>query len=440
MLLFANQITPRLQHTANWLGVYLFGKPLRITTDAKAVAEQDVVFNYSPQSVPVATFQFQPHPLLFENTIVPQIIQLKEVNQTPCFFETAGNFPFDVLAASFYLLQRYEEYLPHQKDAYGRYAHTNSLAFQADFLHLPVVDLWMLQLKQALHSMFPQLRFTNRQFQFIPAYDVDIAFSYRGKGLLRNLWGVYRSLATGRMGDFLQRMDFALAGKKDPFDVFDELDELHQQHHLQPIYFLLLAQKQKGIDKNISPGKKVYRNLIEKLSKQYKTGIHFSGAAAESFTTKQTEKKILEEITGEATIRNRMHYLLAFLPETYQQLLQPPLNITADYTMGYSTVNGFRASICTPYYWYDLSKEAGTNLQIFPFCYMDATSIFEEETTPAGALQEMKGLLQTVQQVNGVFISIFHNHFMGLDAEGRKWMQMYKQFLSFTDKSIFTSD
>ena len=124
-----------------------------------------------------------------------------------------------------------------------------------------------------------------------------------------------------------------------------------------------------------------------------------------------------------------MHYLLAFLPKTYQQLLQSPLAITEDYTMGYGTTNGFRASTCMPYLWYDLSKEGGTSLQIFPFCYMDATSIFEEETTPAGALQEMKNLLQIVKQVNGCFISIFHNHFMGLDPEGRRWMELYKQFL-----------
>ena len=299
MLLFAQQITPRLQHMAHWLGTYLFSEPLLIVTDIKAVRQEDAILNYSLEPLPFTNFYLQPHTLLFQSAIEPQKIEVKEALQIPCFFETSSSdFPFDVLAASFYLLQRYEEYLPHQKDVYGRYAHTNSLAFQANFLHLPLVDVWMLQLKQALQKKFPQIQFATRQFQFIPTYDVDIAFSYRGKGLLRNLWGLYRSLATGRMGDFLQRVDFVLAGEKDPFDVFEELDELHQQHQLHPIYFLLLAQKQKGIDKNISPDKKVYQRLIKKLAEQYKTGIHFSGAAAESFTAKQAEKKILEKITG----------------------------------------------------------------------------------------------------------------------------------------------
>ena len=425
MLFFTSQITPRLQHMAHWLGIYLFGKPLSITTDA--AVEDDVVFNYSQQPLPCFSFHIQPHPLLFESGIQEQSINIKQAEGTPYFFETGGDFPFDVLAASFYLMQRYEEYLPHQKDVYGRYAHIGSLAFQNDFLHLPLVDLWMLQLKQALQQKFPAIPFAERRFQFRPTYDVDIAYSYRGKGLLRNIWSLYRSLATRQLEDLLYRADFIFKEAKDPFDVFDELDELHRQYHLQPIYFLLLAQKQQGIDKNISPNKKVYQRLIKKLAAQYKTGIHFSGAAAVSFSTMKKEKAVLEKITGQPTAINRMHYLLFHLPETYRQLQQ--LDISEDYTMGYGSVNGFRASTCTPYLWYDLPAETSTSLQIIPFCYMDAVSIFDEEGSPTAALLEMKELLQVVQQVNGHFVSIFHNHFMGNNVAGRQWMELYQQFL-----------
>lgn len=428
MLLYTNQITPRLEHTAQWLGSHLFGQPLRIIHDVNAIAKEDVVINYSHQLLPISSFQIQPCSLLFESSIAVQQIDVKQHGETPFFFETGGDFHFDVLAASFYLLQRYEEYLPHTKDKYDRYAFTNSVAFQNNFLHLPVVDLWMLQLKAALQQKFPQLLFAERRFQYLPTYDVDIAYSYSGKGILRSLWGLYRSLATRQMQDLMQRVDFVFKGVKDPFDIFDELDELHQQYGLQPIYFLLLAQRQQGIDKNINPDKNVYRRLIQKLAAQYKTGIHFSGAAAVSFTKMKEERAVFQKLAGKLPMANRMHYLLAHLPETYQQLQQ--VQIQEDYTMGYGSINGFRAGTCTPYYWYDLSTETSTGLQIFPFCCMDAVFIFDEEATPAGALHQMKQLLQTVKQVHGCFISIFHNHLIGRSSEGQRWMQLYKQFLS----------
>ena len=45
----------------------------------------------------------------------------------------------------------------------------------------------------------------------------------------------------------------------------------------------------------------------------------------------------------------------------------------ADYSLGYASLSGFRASICTPFKFYDLAKEQATRLVIYPFQIMDAT-------------------------------------------------------------------
>jgi len=68
-------------------------------------------------------------------TIVPQPIDCFEYNGSKAFFKTEGHFDFDIFAASFYLLSRYEEYLPHTKDMYGRFAHENAIAFKEGFLN-----------------------------------------------------------------------------------------------------------------------------------------------------------------------------------------------------------------------------------------------------------------------------------------------------------------
>lgn len=431
MVLFAATTTPRLQHIAAWLGNYLLGQPMQIITDEKELVENDLVINYSHQVLPFNSFHLQPYELLFEKGLRPQNIEIKQHHNLPCFFATAGDFTFDILAASFYLMQRYEEYLPHQKDQYGRYAHTNSVAFNNEFLHLPLIDLWMQHLKEALQKKFSSsaLQFTEHRFQLIPTYDVDIAYNYRGKGLLRNVGGLFRSVFKLQLRNCIAQISVLLTGKKDPFDVFEELNALHTEYELSPVYFFLLAQKQKGADKNINPKKEIYQKLIQKLSSQYKTGIHLSAAASHSPATMQSEKGVLEKITRQKVVANRSHYLLFTLPQTYQLLQKDPLLITEEYSMGYGTINGFRASICTPYYWYNLHTEESTALHIFPFCYMEANSIFQLKHTPQQALEEMKQFYEITKQVDGLFITIFHNHLIGKDANGQQWMNMYQQFL-----------
>ena len=90
------------------------------------------------------------------------------------------------LPPPFYLLSRYEEYLPHQKDMYGRYAHENSLAFRKGFLDHPLINTWMQLFEGRLKNKFPDtVPFTIRHSLF-PTYDIDIAWSYKQKGWWRS--------------------------------------------------------------------------------------------------------------------------------------------------------------------------------------------------------------------------------------------------------------
>ena len=64
------------------------------------------------------------------------------------------------------------------------------------------------------------------------------------------------------------------------------------------------------------------------------------------------EKLRLENIINTPVTFSRQHYLRLSIPETYQNLID--LDIEEDYTMGYAKTVGFRASTCTPFYFYDL--------------------------------------------------------------------------------------
>jgi hypothetical protein len=427
MFLYSELITPRVEYMAHWLGNYFFGEPLIVYTNPNELQEGALIINYSGRPLLLPCYQIIPEGLLFETTVTKRNPSLSNPGKFPIFFSQASGHPFDILSAVFYLISRYEEYLPHQKDEYGRYAHSNSLAYKYDFLNRPLVDEWMEDLKEKLNQVFPRLPFIQRTFTYTPTYDVDIAWSYLNKGFIRTAGGFLKQLFSGKWQLANDRLRVLKGINADPFDVFEGLEGLHNKFHLHPVYFFLLAPKQKGYDKNISPYSMGYQQLIKNVAAKYKTGIHLSWQAHSDPASMKQEKKLLENNIAAVITANRMHYLKFDLPETFEQL--ETLGIKEDYSMGYGSINGFRASTCTPYLWYNLSKEATSALTVFPFAYMEANSIFEQKDDPKTALNELQHYHDVIKKVGGDFITIFHNHLMGNSIEGRKWWQVYELFL-----------
>lgn len=123
-------------------------------------------------------------------------------------------------------------------------------------------------------------------------------------------------------------------------------------------------------DKNTSARNVHYRSLIKSVADYCRVGLHSSYFTMKN-DAKLKRKEKLEEITNIPVVLSRQHYLRMTMPETYQNLVG--LEITEDYTMGYAENYGFRASTCTPFYFYDLDYEIQTPLKIFPFAVMDGT-------------------------------------------------------------------
>lgn len=229
---------------------------------------EGVKINYSKDMICEKELHISPVDLLFQQIIAPQKIECFEVNNNKAFFKTFSNdFSFDIFAASFYLLTRYEEYFPHKKDMYGRYAHENSLAFKEGFLEIPLINIWVNDFVLAIKNKFPLFTIHHSPFTFIPTYDIDIAYSYKQKGLLRNIGGFLRAPS-------MDRIKVLCGLKKDPFDVYDWLQSVHEKFELNPIYFFLVAEQNGVYDKNISPFNKAMRQLVKHHAKKYTVGIH----------------------------------------------------------------------------------------------------------------------------------------------------------------------
>ncbi len=430
LLFYTHTITPRLQYIIDFISKELFDEPIRFTTDADQFRQSaEPRINYSEQDFSEQEFYIKATPLLFETGIKTQPVECFEVDYHTAFFQTSGDYPFDLLAASFYLITRYEEYLPHQKDIYGRYAHTNSLAFKEHFLRQPLINIWLDDFKKKLKKKFPSLVFRRRPFKFIPSYDIDIAWSYRHKGCLRNMGGYLASLKKGHWHSLKERWNVLQNKHPDPYDSYEWLDALHLYCKIKPLYFFLVAQKRQGYDKNTPTSSKALQELIAYFSVVYKVGLHPSWQSSVA-TTQQVlleEKEWLEVIIDRPVEHSRQHYIKFTLPQHFRRYIE--CGLLKDYSMGYGSINGFRASVSSSFYWFDLEKNESTPLQLFPFCFMDANAFYEQKLTPRQAYEELVYYYNTIKKLNGLLVTIWHNHFLGTEKMFNGWKEMYELFM-----------
>jgi hypothetical protein len=422
LLLYSLKSTTRLQYICKFIFEEILGTSYSITTDEENFKlYTGSKINYS-DSIINDTFQIKPHALLFETIIQPQAIKIFHAKDKLIFFASDNeDYPFDVFSATFYLLTRYEEYLLHKEDMYGRFAHENSLAFKENFLYLPLVNLWLEDFKHELLQRFPDLVFKPKSFSFTPTYDIDIAWSYKEKGLIKNIGGFIKAPT-------LERVAVLLTGNKDPYDSYEFMDDLHGKYNLKPLYFFLVANKNGLYDKNILPSNTAMQELIKQHASNHKIGLHPSWQSYNHDGILKEEKNILENISERTILISRQHYIKLNLPETYQSLLKT--GITDDYSMGYGSINGFRASTASPFYWYDLSAEKSTSLRIHPFCFMDANCFYEQKLTVEESFIELMNFYQVCQEAHAPLVTIFHNNFLGTGKMYEGWRELYFQFIS----------
>jgi len=282
VIVYANKITPRLRYITDFIGKEIIGESFQLTADGFYFNDYaGPKINYSDTKINNEELIINNSSLLFEDSIKEQNISCFEINGFKAFFKTEGDYRFDIFAATFYLLSRYEEYLPHQKDMYGRYAHKNSLAFKEGFLNIPLVNIWLEDFKNALKKKFRTLTIHHSRFTLQPTYDIDEAFAFKNKEVLKIAGGLARSLLKGEWSIVNKRLKVLRGKANDPYDAYEWMDKLHEKSNLKPLYFFHVGIEKGKYDKNISPSHPAMQQLIKLHAEKYSIGIHPSWASGE---------------------------------------------------------------------------------------------------------------------------------------------------------------
>ncbi len=421
LLVYTPTLNPRKIYVFNHMLVNILGVNYTFTHNQQVFLDfKGAKFNYS--GLPCGDeLHIEQHPFINENTINQQHFNFAILDdyQVPFAVKT-GFFSFDIFSAAFFLLSRYEEYLPSQKDNHGRYQAENSLAFTQNFLHKPVIDIWAYYLLAQLKLQFPDLKSATRKFTFTPTIDIDNPYYLKTETAKNKTIKIIKALLKG---------NFSML-KHDPFDTYQYLKNLHQHYNLQPIFFFLVANKHNyDSAPNLNDYQSVYKKLIQSIATYAQLGIHPSYQSNQNVAILTAEIGVLKSALSDKKIElSRQHFLKLDFPETYNNLILQ--NIKHDYTMGYASRTGFRASTCTPFYWYNLQTESVTDLKIHPFAVMDQTLKKYLGLNKTEAIANTQNLISEIKKVNGNFISLWHNETLSNFGTWKGWHTVYQQMLA----------
>ncbi|MCH2199215.1 MAG: polysaccharide deacetylase family protein [Flavobacteriales bacterium] len=424
--IYSQQITPRLAFACELIFTRGFHVDYEIHEEVSAVrSHEGIVINYS-KDPSVTGFQITPSGFINQRGISEFEPEMTTWDDLPALFPTQGEIPFDVFSAVFFLASRYEEYLPYKGDQHGRFQAEESFAHKNGFLDRPLIDEWVLKLKDTLNTRF-QSSLELAPYSFTTTIDVDSAYAYRYKGLMRTLGGFAKDVVATDSQNLKDRFNTIFLRKHDPFDTYDELHEIHQKYNVDVIYFFLLADY--GLnDKGVSYKSRHLQQLVRRLGDYYTIGIHPGYQSNRETHRFETELGRLATISRRDIEHSRQHFLMLKFPETYRRLLSN--RIKEDHTMGYASLPGFRASTSRSFPFYDLEHESITALELHPFAVMDATLNMYQERTPEDASKVITTLAQKVKAVSGQFRILWHNESLSEKWGWEGWKGVYERAIA----------
>jgi hypothetical protein len=434
LLIYTEKVTNRVTYIFDVIFNRLLGIEFTLTSDGKEFkSSRKAKLSYAKEPLGSELF-FRAVDLLFEKEIESQELTFFDYEGHKAFYQVHGNdpaMPFDPFAASFYLISRYEEYLPYVRDEYGRFEAAQSIAYQEGFLKQPLVNIWAERIGRLVTERYKSIEVREKKYTFIPTVDVDSAWFFKAKGLIRNIGGFFRSLFRLELSGIAERAGVITGFRDDPFDTYRQQINVIKEYELKLIYFILFAEYARN-DKNLPVNNKKFQVLIKSLGDYAEVGIHSSYSSTFDHGKFRTEVKKLSQVLNKEITRVRQHFTRLNLPATYRNFLTS--GIRKDYSMGYMHHPGFRAGICDPFPFYDLDMDHVTSLMVYPFSFaFTSTSLNPAEKN----LSVAKEIINTVKSVNGTLVMVWENTYLRKGVRGENNLQLFEDVVRMaSDKAL----
>ncbi len=425
LLIYTQKLTPRISYIFKHIGIRILGIELTFTSVIEEfIAHSGPKISYGKKPLGNELF-FQSYGLLEQQGLEAIDFTVKKWNDTYGFFSVSpsSGLPFDIFASSFYMITRYEEYLPHVKDEMGRFMASESLAYKEGFLQQPIVDIWAYLFKDKLIEVFPEMEFPKKKITIHPIIEAAQPYAYKQKGIFRTVVGYINSLLKGEFRKIIARTQAIIGYKRDPLDTFKWIVNIATRSNFDLTIFFLLGNSL-SFNESMNTHREKFKMLIKYVSDYKEVGLIFSYNSLSDYELLKSEKRRMQEITNRSLVSSVNSEFLVNLPDIYRHLVE--LQVQRDFTMVFRNANGFRAGTCTPFLFYDLDYEIKTPLVIHPSAM--STSAFQQKYA-SDIEKTVLNTIAAVEKVNGTFTMIFSNKDFSSTESNKVWRHIFSEKL-----------
>jgi hypothetical protein len=340
----------------------------------------------------------------------------------------------DVLGSCFFMLTRLEERVVDTRDDYGRFPAVASVAHGEGFLDVPIVDVYVDLLWDALSRRWPRLERRRRTYRVALTHDVDDPLAVLGRSR--------PDLARQLGADLLVRRDPALAARRvgswlagsrggrrlDPYNTFEFLMDVSERHGLASAFYFMAADGRAGAE---DPPYRLDDPWIEALiarihARGHEVGFHATDTDRERTVGGFERVRAAARRAGveQETWGGRQHYLRWENPSTWRTWDAAGLDYDA--TLAYADRIGFRTGTCHEFAVFDLDERRPMRLRERPFQVMDRTLLEYMGLAPDTAHAAVREIADHCRRHDGVLCILWHNN----AALGARQMGDYERLVA----------
>ncbi|MCX7625985.1 MAG: polysaccharide deacetylase family protein [Candidatus Sumerlaeaceae bacterium] len=315
----------------------------------------------------------------------------------------------DLVAAAFWFLTRYEEYVTETPETHNRFLASFSIA-PSEMYDQPVVNRWFEQIERTINELvgIKEPGLAPAKARIVLTHDVDMLRKYRG------LMGVRRTIAAMMRGDAreatseIRMASLVLAGlRRDPYDSFDDMFSLKERLGA-PSTFFFMGGGDAPLDGDYSLDDQAVRELLMRVvSVGDEVALHPSYDSPRSSDKMLAEMHALEKAAGHAVIGARQHYLRFSLPETWY--VQGQCGLRYDSSVGFADRAGFRCGWSGCLRPFDVEKRMELPIIELPLIAMDISLAVYEKIPAERAVERLARLLDASETRGGGFVFLWHN-------------------------------
>ena len=369
-----------------------------------------------------------PNGLLFKKGIRQYDIDIFSWEGEKAFFSTkGGDIPFDIFAASFYLLSRYEEYLPigANFDKNGNFLSEKSLAYKEGFLEKPLIDIWALKLEEKLKTLFDEYTPSeDKKFRFLPVIGVNSPYRYRTFSIIGNLLRLGKKVLQTDWSDLKKQLRVLLRIDQDPYCNVEKILEIHNRNSLRPLFAIRVSNK-KWYKQPLYFAYSTYKKV---LCRNYQVALCASSRAVTSASQLKLEQKLLSRVFKTRVVVSMSSKSEINVSKFYKNITKS--KIKEDFSMSYPDRVGFRASTSTAFRYYDLDSEEYHKLDIHSVPLADWSAkkmgLSKDEFVAA-----MINIAHNVKKVKGELVIAYHNDSFVASSQWKGWASAYEYAIRY---------